>query len=157
LITLDHRDAVVRLWHVATATELRKFTVLPAGSTQRHAVWRATIAPDGQTLVATYQPSQRSGLGGGAVVNRLWDITTGQQRAELAGHSHYVEGLAYSPDSKLFVTCGPGGGAAPGGFRGGAMPLLPDHVFVWDVATGQRIAALPEGLPKDGIVAAFAP
>ena len=35
---------------------------------------------------------------------KLWDATTGEQRATLSGHSQPVSCLAFSPDGKILVS-----------------------------------------------------
>ena len=75
------------------------------------------FSPDG-TILAT---------GGYDNVLRLWDVATGRKRAELAGHTGWIESLAFSPDGRVI---------ASGGL---------DGVRLWDVATRQGTAKLDAG------------
>jgi WD40 repeat protein len=71
------------------------------------------FSPDGRTLA----------VGGQSGSPRLWDVPTGQVRADL-NTSHIAgirTGLAFSPDSKLLATAGDDA-----------------TVRLWDVATGQE-------------------
>src|SRR5262249_39835736 len=57
LITVDYRDAAVRVWDVAAGKEQRSFQVVPeAQKTSRYNVWRTALSPDGKMLAVTYQP-----------------------------------------------------------------------------------------------------
>src|SRR5262249_47978120 len=83
---------------------------------------------------------------------RLWDMTTGKERRDLAGH-YYYPAMAFSPDSRLVVTA-----SQPlQEFAQTHLKRPANQVFVWDVATGQRVAALPDRLPTGADVAACAP
>ena len=61
--------------------------------------------------------------------------------------------MAFSPDGRLLVTAGEP--LAP--FIQQQAKVLLNQVFVWDVASGRRVGALPEGLPIGALAAAFAP
>src|SRR5205823_1772859 len=56
----------------------------------------------------------------------------------LDGHRDYVLDMAFSPDGRLLATAGE-----------------KRPVFVWDAATGKRVAALPYGLPIGASAVAF--
>ena len=68
---------------------------------------------------------------------RLWDMATGQEKRTLDGHQNYVLDMAFSPDGRLLVTADE------------------KRSFVWDAATGKRVAALPDGLPIGATAVAF--
>jgi RNA polymerase sigma factor (sigma-70 family) len=152
LVTIDHRDGGVRLWDVASGKEQRSFRAAPPAEGRRFLhVWRAVLSPDGRTLAVAYHPSGRGIFSPFAV--RLWDVASGKETHELPGHHYYVEGLAFSPDSRLLLT-----GSQPLAEFAQKMLKRPvNQVFVWDVARGRRLAALPDGLPVGATCAAFAP
>lgn len=153
LVTIDHGDATVRVWDVEAGKELRSFRVVrEKEKRQSHHVWSASLSPDGATLAVTYERANDRGLVGAHAV-RLYDVATGKERHELSGHLSYVSPPAFSPGSKLVVTASP----PLSDFLQKQLNLPPNQVFVWDVATGKRVARLPDGLPIGAIVAAFSP
>jgi WD40 repeat protein len=92
------------------------------------------FAPDGSTLAL--------GAVGGTI--RLWDASTGQERAVLCGHTQVVEAVAFSPDGRTMAT----------GDHHGVVKL-------WDLATLSERATLAasedEGLRDEVSALAFAP
>jgi WD40 repeat protein len=92
---------------------------------QAHSRWirQLAVSPDGETLASVADD----------MVCRLWDPATGQLLRELRGHAeqtpqHFTSMLyacAFSADSRYLAT----------GDRVG-------HVVVWDVATGEQLAAI---------------
>ena len=151
LITIDHRNGEVRLWDVPTGKQQRTMRVVHdterAGS---NLVYRAVLSPDGRTLAVTYHPQGRRFSATFSV--RLWDVASGKELHELSGHLNYVEALAFSPDSRLLVS----GGEPLSEFVQKQASLLPNQVYVWNVANGKRVANLPDGLPTGAASAAFA-
>ncbi len=152
LVMVDHRDGRVRVWDFATGKELHSFQALRADEkTKQHFVWHTVLAPDGSTLAVTYQSSSRGFNGSYSV--RLWEVATGKELHELAGHKHYVHGMEFSPDSRTLVT----GSDSLSTF----VPQRPDgpdrQVFAWDVTTGRRVSAVAEGLPTSATAVAYAP
>ena len=140
LVTVDHRDGRVRIWNVEAGKEERSFQAVPKGEKkQSHHVWRAALTPDGKTMaVASAAVSAAmTSLRDEAHLVRLWDVSSGQEKHTLDGHRHYVLDMAFSPDGRLLVTD------------------ARRSVFVWDAATGKRVAALPNGLPMGATGVAF--
>jgi RNA polymerase sigma factor (sigma-70 family) len=150
LVTVDHRDGMTRLWDFATGKEQQKFQVVRAGEkANNHFVWNAMLSPDGKTLAVTYQPAGRGFFSPFMV--RLWDVATGTEKSELAGHFYYVN-MAFSPDSRLVVTC-----SQPlNNFAQEQLKRPVNQIFVWDTETGKRLATLPDGLPSGAVAGAFA-
>ena len=145
LVTVDHRDAAVRFWDVATGKVERSFRAGEKGP--QNQVWHARLSPDGKVLAVTYQPSGRGIFAQRTV--KLWDTTTGKERHDLPGHFNYVEAMAFSPDSKYLVT----GCEVLSAFAQERLKLPADQAFVWDVGTGKAVARLPIG----ATAGAFAP
>jgi hypothetical protein len=144
----------VRVWDVAAGKELRTFRLVRENEkTASYYVWTAALSPDGATLAATYQRADNTTALVGAYAVRLYDVTTGIERHELPGHLYYVSAPAFSPDGKLLVTASP----ALSDFFQKQLNRPANQVFVWDVATGKRVAQLPDGLPIGAVAAAFSP
>ena len=89
----------------------------------------AALSPDGRLLL--------TGHGGG--IARLWDLSTGRQVGQFAGHRGGVLRVAFSPDGKTALTEGPG----------------PD-VKLWDVRTRRELGG-PEKRWPTGCRVAFSP
>lgn len=142
LVTVDHRDGMLRIWNVEAGKEERSFQAVPeAEKKQSHHVWRTALAPDGKTMAVAYDAvgaGRRLGFRSAPHLVRLWDVASGQAEHTLDGHWHYVLDMAFSPDGRLLVSAGGKGSA-----------------FVWDAATGKRVAALPDGLPSGASAVAF--
>ena len=107
-------DRAIRLWDLESAKESKQiggieYSVIPddgkeikrekksGGSTQ--ALYSLAISGDGRHLAA-------AGL---ERVIRVWEISSGNLVATLPGHSRFVTGLAFSPDSKRLASCDHGG------------------------------------------------
>ena len=136
LVTVDHRDGMVRIWNVEAGQEERSFRIItPTSNTPTNTrltgdaesdppvrLSRTVLSPDGKTLAVTYQANiQRGMLMLSPHADQLWDVATGKQRIQLTDDQSSV--MAFSPDSRFFVT---GSGV------------------VLETATGKRVAALPK-------------
>jgi RNA polymerase sigma factor (sigma-70 family) len=150
LVTVDHRDAVVRVWDAANGKEARSFRVVRDNERKRdYVVWRTRLSPDGKVLAVAYQRFDNTTAFFGRYAVRLWDTATGKELHDLVGHWYYVEAMAFSPDSRLLVT-----GSQPlSQFSQQQLKEPADQVFVWDVDTGKAVARLPIGASA----AAFSP
>ena len=96
----------------------------------------------GQTNVTdiAYSPDGRTLVGGSASANnaiRLWDPTTGDQKAPFIGESFGVHSIGFSPDGKTIAT-----------------GTYSNNVELWDAVTGERKASFRA--PNGGVIA-FSP
>jgi WD40 repeat protein len=146
LVTVDHRDASVRVWDAATGKVERSFRAGDKGA-GGHVAWRSRLSPDGKVLAVAYQPAGRGFFSRFAV--KLWDTATGKELHDLPGHWSYVQALAFSADGKSLVSAGEA--LAP--FAQQQLKVPAGQVFVWEVAVGKLVAQPPTG----GTAAAFAP
>jgi RNA polymerase sigma factor (sigma-70 family) len=126
LVTTEGSGGTVRIWGVETGKEERSFSILPdALKNQSYFVRGSYLSPGGKTVVATYEEGFNKALGGvrgpPRQLVRLWDVATGKELPEPSGGRP----AAFSPDGRLVVA---GGG------------------HVCHLATGKRVAALPEGM-----------
>jgi WD40 repeat protein len=128
LVTVDHRDGMVRIWNVEAGKLERSFQAVPdAESRQSPQVRQTSLSPDGKTLAMAYHAMRdekllesTQQLIGRPRPLRLWDVTTGKVQRQLDQASG---AMAFSPDGQMFVT---------------------SSRIVWETATGNRIAALPD-------------
>src|SRR5262249_9553422 len=75
---------------------------------------------------------------------RVWDVTTGKERAVFRRHTYQVEALALSPDGALAASA-PGTGTMvsyPGGRKEQADD--DDYVALWDPASGELVRRVPD-------------
>jgi uncharacterized protein (TIGR03067 family) len=139
----------VRLWEVSTGQEKAALQGPPSDFCP------VAFSPDGKTLAWGGAQAGKTGLTGGRADHlgvKLWDLSAGKEKAALKGHTGPVVSVAFSPDGKTLATAG--GQFAPNGQPGAG------EVKLWEVATGQRRAAL-KGRGKEplGVVwsVAFSP
>lgn len=78
----------IRLWEVATGSQVRSF------GRQAEPYTAMALSPDGRTLA--------TGSSSGLI--RLWDLATGRPRRRLRGHEWGVSSLAFSTDGRLLVS-----------------------------------------------------
>jgi RNA polymerase sigma factor (sigma-70 family) len=127
LVTVDAHPGTVRIWDVEGGKEERSFQlVTDALRKQSFVVGRTQLSPDGRTVAVNYEEHssvERWGLRGPPQRVRLWDVAAGKELPELDGG--YPLDRAFSPDGRLVVTTREG--------------------LVCEVATGKRVAAMPDG------------
>jgi eukaryotic-like serine/threonine-protein kinase len=115
-------DGTVHLWNATSGQPVHTFR----DSGRAHSV---TFSPDGRLLAC----------GDSHEKVRIWDIATCQEtHPPLAGHSHYLSGLAFSPNGKYLASAS---------WR---------EVKVWEVATWREVIDLG-GLTGEIFRVAFSP
>jgi RNA polymerase sigma factor (sigma-70 family) len=126
LVTAERNGGMVRIWNVETAKQERSFQVwTDAMKKKSFHVSSARLSPDGKTVVVDYvefSNVDRWGLNGPPHEIRLWDVATGKELPYR--NAGYPVERAFSPDGRLVVIAGSNS--------------------VCDVATGDRVAALPD-------------
>jgi WD40 repeat protein len=90
------RDGTVRLWDAAAGRELRRLE----GHT--NVVFALAFSPDGSRALSGAGEHYREGkwAKGEDHSVRLWDVETGRQLAEFAGHTRAVFSVAFSADGR---------------------------------------------------------
>jgi serine/threonine-protein kinase len=89
-------------------------------------VLAVALSPDGKLALS----------GGDDQVGRLWDLSTGQELRQLAGHKNPVAAVAFTADSSKAVTAS------------GQYNPTDNLVRLWNVATGTEIRPASEGHQK---------
>jgi RNA polymerase sigma factor (sigma-70 family) len=149
LVTVDQHPGTVCVWNFKTGTEVRRFNVGAGGLKKKGVlVGQTQLSPDGKTAVVTYGEHdgglERLGMHERPQSVRFWDVATGKPFPEVRS-SAPLDG-AFSPDGRLVFT---------NGSRRDVVHLLPSgnpvrgpagHNAVYEVATGVRVAALPDEL-----------
>ena len=119
ILASNSGGTTIRLWDMDTGKQLHTLTVhekrVNNMSGDEDWVNNMLFSPDGKTLASS-----------GGVWNdrtiRLWDVTTGQQRHTLIGHSPGYYSVSFSPDSKTLASS----------WHDGTIRL-------WDVNTGKHL------------------
>jgi WD40 repeat protein len=108
LASMGRQDGQLRLWDAAgsLAHQMYRPRTLSA----------LTISPDGRRVAAA----------GAQRTVTLWDVATGQESANLLGHTGWVWSLAFSPDGTRLASASED-----------------QTVRLWDVESGQEILSLP--------------
>ncbi len=81
-------DDMVKLWDVATGTELRTLVG------HKDKVTSVAFSPDGKTVIS----------GSLDHVIRLWNVESGNSLQQLSGHAAGVNSVAYSPDGRTVLS-----------------------------------------------------
>ncbi|MBC8164315.1 MAG: caspase family protein [Bryobacteraceae bacterium] len=81
-------DDTLRVWEVATGTELRRF-----GAHTDH-IESMALSPDGNLALS----------GSRDKTLKLWDLATGQELRSFSGHTESVNSVAFSPDGRFALS-----------------------------------------------------
>jgi WD40 repeat protein len=112
-VAVGGQDHTVTLWDAATGQQGRTL------HGHSHAVISLAFSPDGRSLVSGTFLDAATGQGEMFV----WDMLTGEPRFKVRDWPRHVEGVAFSPDSRLIA-------AASGSLR------------VWEASTGQLLRTI---------------
>jgi WD40 repeat protein len=124
LLASGSADCTTRVWDVLTGEERFRWK-------QRGWIRGLKFSPDGKTLAA----------GAGRTV-KVWDLTTGAERATLArGHRETILALAYSPDGRFLAT-----GSKDGSVRFWDLTTGRDRAFRWKIGEVHALAFAPDGM-----------
>jgi WD40 repeat protein len=98
----------INQWAYASPVQVRQFN-------HGGAVYAVAVSGDGKTVVSCSTDQ----------TVRIWDVPTGQQRAQMNGHQGAVHALALSPDESFVVSSG-----------------ADKTIRLWDVAGGRQLKQL---------------
>ena len=119
-------DGTIRLWDMAAGAPSRVFHLEDSDYVLPRSI---AISPDGRYVAAGGGRQTKSPQTGWVVV---WDTTSGQQVARLAGHPAHVQCVSFSPDP-----------AAPRQLLTASNQPSAD---LWDIASGEKIRSFGRGL-----------
>jgi len=135
LATSTFKDRTIRLWDVAAGKEIRTCPAsiedVPSVGHSGGLARTLVFAPDGKTLVSA-SPGEYGRL-------CFWDVATGKEIRDAAGHDDEVWSVAFSPDGKTIATGG-------GHYTNGPGECL---VHLWD-STTRRVVHTCQGC--EGVV-----
>ena len=94
-------------------------------------------SPDGKTIASTSWNKSERMRGRGILAVEVWDVTTGENKAILIGHTTRVNSIAYSPDGETIATTG---------------WHRDNTVRLWNTQTGQNIFTSRMQMPWDTFV-----
>ena len=117
-----YADQVIRLWDLAAAKEVRRFT--PPAEVEFPQASDVAFSPDGQTLAIGWYDGRI----------QLWDLATGKESRILEGHATMICSLAFSPNSKTLASADAGG-----------------DVIWWDQAKGRHLRRFAEAPPPPNL------
>jgi WD40 repeat protein len=128
-------DQTIKLWQIdRAAARFQERATLKGHTLPARSV---AFSPDGQTLASGAGERRRVGEAEKATLPgeiKLWDVTTGRERASLKGHARGVNAVAFAPDGQALAT-----GSDDGTAR------------LWDLAkilgAGKKAAVQPESNP----------
>jgi WD40 repeat protein len=117
------RRGSLQVWDVASGLALLPLEDFPIN------VWSVAFSPNGRLLAAAMGEYQE--LGGARGMVQIWDTATWRVIHKLYGHQHCVWSVAFSPDGRRL--------ASASGRHTNYNKDEPGEVFVWDVATMERV------------------
>ena len=125
------------LWDVSTGSRKQTFS-LYSPNPNNFVRGFLSFSPDGLTLAAYRQVTVWEPQYSTIYLIDLWDVPTGRLKHTLKGHTDFISGAVFSPDSKTLASWAIWGHPPEG-------PPLRDHDFLlWDVPTGRLKHILTE-------------